>query len=137
MKKIISLSCLLIGLLGPATASAGATDPLFINMTSSDSLRSTMAIAFGITQQAKGHPLTIFLNDGGVLVASKAHAKKYSREQRDLTEAMKAGATILVCPICLLHFKVKEADLLPGIQLGKPDAIGAALFLDNSKALTW
>lgn len=137
MKKIISLSCLLIGLLGSATASAGATDPLFINLTSDDTHRATMAIALGVTQQDKGHPLTIFLNDKGVLVGSRLHAKQYAHQQRDLLDAMQAGATILVCPICLLHNKIDAADLLPGIKLGSPELTSEALFKDNTKTLSW
>jgi predicted peroxiredoxin len=137
MKKIISFSCLLFGLLGSATVLAGATDPLFINLTSNDGHRATMAIALGVTQQAKGHPLTIFLNDKGVLVGSRRHAKQYARQQSDLLGAMQAGATIFVCPVCLLHNKINEADLLPGIKLASPELTSEALFKDNTKTLTW
>ncbi|OYY95637.1 MAG: DsrE/DsrF-like family protein [Hydrogenophilales bacterium 28-61-23] len=137
MKKLLALSCLLVALSASVGAHAGDADPLFINMSSGDAHRATHAIGFGVTQQAKGHPLTIFLNDKGVLIGSKAHAKQFARQQKDLMDAMSAGGTVIICPICMMHHKVKEADLLPGIKIGSPDVTGAALFKDNTKTMTW
>ena len=136
MKKLLTLSALVLALSGSA-AWAGNNDPLFINMTSNDGHRATMAIAFGAKQQAHGHALTIFLNDKGVLVGSKAHAKKFADQQKDLQDAMAKGATVIICPMCMKHYKVAETDLLPGIKIGSPDVTGAALFQDNGKSLTW
>jgi hypothetical protein len=82
MKKLLTLSCLMLAL--SSSAFAGDTDPLFINMTSDDNHRANMAITFGTKQHARGHALTIFLNDKGVLVGSKAHAKKFADRQKDL-----------------------------------------------------
>ena len=135
MKKLLTLSCLMLALSG--SAYAGDADPLFINMTSDDGHRATMAIVFGTKQQARGHALSIFLNDKGVLVGSKAHAKKFGDQQKDLLDAMSKGATVLICPMCMKKYGVKEADLLPGIQVGSPELTGAALFKDNGKTLTW
>jgi predicted peroxiredoxin len=135
MKKLLTLSCLMLALSG--SAYAGDTDPLFINMTSDDNHRVNMAITFGTKQHARGHALTIFLNDKGVLVGSKAHAKKFADRQKDLIDAMSKGATVIICPMCMKHYKVNEADLLPGIKVGSPEVTGAALFKDNGKTLTW
>lgn len=135
MKKLLTLTCLMLALSG--SASAGDADPLFINMTSDDGHRATMAIAFGSKQHVKGHAMTMFLNDKGVLVGSKAHAKKYGDQQKDLLDAMSKGATVIICPMCMKKYKVTEADLLPGIKIGSPDVTGAALFKDNTKTLTW
>ncbi len=92
MKKLLTLSCLMLALSG--SAYAGDADPLFINMTSDDNHRANMAITFGTKQHARGHALTIFLNDKGVLVGSKAHAKKFADRQKDLIDAMSKGATV-------------------------------------------
>jgi predicted peroxiredoxin len=137
MKKLLILSSLLMSLAGSANVLAGDADPLFINMTSDDGHRATMAIVFGSKQHAKGHALTVFLNDKGVLVGSKAHAKKFGDQQKDLIDAMSKGATVIICPMCMKKYKVAEADLLPGIKVGSPDVTGAALFKDNTKTLTW
>jgi len=39
--------------------------------------------------------------------------------------------------MCMKHYGVKEADLLPGIKVGNPEVTGGALFKDNTKTLTW
>ncbi len=116
---------------------AGANDPLFINMTTEGSHRSMMALTFGANQMERGHPLTIFLNDEGVKVGSKKRAKKYAEHQRKLAEMMAKGAVVISCPMCMRHYEVKEADLLPGVQLGNPELTGGALFKDNTRTLTW
>jgi sulfur relay (sulfurtransferase) complex TusBCD TusD component (DsrE family) len=136
MEKLLTLSTLLLALLGSA-AWAGANDPLFINMTSDEGHRISMALSFGAKQQALGHPLTLFLNDKGVLVGSKAHAKQYPEQQRMIAEILAKGGTVIICPMCMKHYGVQEADLLPGLKVGNPELTGAALFKDNGKTLTW
>jgi sulfur relay (sulfurtransferase) complex TusBCD TusD component (DsrE family) len=120
-----------------APAFAGDTDPLFVSLTSDDSHRANMAITFSGNQHERGHPLTIFLNDKGVLIGSKANSTKFADHQKALSDLMSKGATVLVCPMCMKHYGVKESDLLPGLQLGKPELTGGALFKDNTKTLTW
>ena len=78
---------------------AGDADPLFINMTSDDCHRATMAIGFGAKQQARGHPLTVFLNDRGVAVASKVNSNKYAEQQKTLNEVVAKGGEVIVCPL--------------------------------------
>ena len=120
-----------------APAFAGDTDPLFVNLTSDDSHRANMAITFGGNQHERGHPLTIFLNDKGVLIGAKANSVKFADHQKALTDLMSKGATVLVCAMCMKHYGVKESDLLPGLKVGKPELTGGALFKDNTKTLTW
>lgn len=118
-------------------ALAGDTDPLFVNLTSDDPHRANMAITFGGNQHERGHPLTIFLNDKGVLIGSKVHSAKFSDHQKALAELMGKGAAVIICPMCMKHYGVKESDLLPGLKVGKPELTGGALFKDNTKTLTW
>lgn len=95
-------------------ALAGDTDPLFINLTSDDSHRANMAITFGGNQHEQGHPLTVFLNDKGVLIGSKANAGKFSMHQKKLSELMSKGATVLICPMCMKHYGVKKRGSATG-----------------------
>jgi sulfur relay (sulfurtransferase) complex TusBCD TusD component (DsrE family) len=122
---------------GSSTAIAGANDPLFVNATSDDGYRATMALTFSQRQLERKHPITILLSDRGVLIASKANAKKFKDQQALLVALMNAGASVIVCPMCMKHFGVNEADILPGIKVGTPDGIDAALFQDNVKTLSW
>jgi len=136
ISQLLLALVLCIGTIG-TRAFAGDTDPLFINMTSDDPHRVNMAITFGGNQHKLGHPLTIFLNDKGVMVGSKANSNKFAEHQKALTELISKEATVLVCPMCMKHYGVKDADLLPGLKVGNPELTGGALFKDNSKTLTW
>lgn len=136
VKYILAALALTLGSISTSVI-AGDTDPLFVNMTTDDAHRAKMAITFSKSQQGRGHPVTIFLNDKGVLVGSKAHAKKYAAQQKTLSELLNNGAMVISCPMCMKHFGVKESDLLPGIKTGNPELTGGALFKDNTKTLTW
>ncbi|HPF58891.1 MAG TPA: DsrE family protein [Candidatus Competibacteraceae bacterium] len=116
---------------------AGDTDPLFVNMTADDAHRANMAITFGKAQMERGHPLTVFLNDKGVLVGAKANAGQYEEHQKKLIEIMQKGGVVIACPMCMKHYGIETGDLLPGIQVGKPELTGAALFKDGTQTLTW
>ncbi|MDQ7835562.1 MAG: DsrE family protein [Humidesulfovibrio sp.] len=118
-------------------AFAGAKDPLFINLTSDDSHRALMAISFGQGQMERGHPLTVYLNDKAVLVASKKNAAQFAEEQKLLSGIAAKGGTVLVCPMCSKKFGVAEADFITGAKLTSPDITGPALFKDNTKTLSW
>lgn len=136
MFRLLSAIALLASLVA-VPAMAGSNDPLFINMTTDDGHRAKMALTFGMNQMQRGHPLTVFLNDKGVLVGSKAHAAKFAEQQKMLAELNAKGATLLICPMCMKHYGVKEDDLLPGLKVGNPELTGEALFRDNGKTLTW
>lgn len=95
-------------------ALAGANDPLFVNLLTEDSHRARMALTFSKNQFERGHPLTIFFNDRGVLVVSKANAEKFGEQQKMIAELIGKGAVILVCPMCMKHYGVAEGDLISG-----------------------
>jgi sulfur relay (sulfurtransferase) complex TusBCD TusD component (DsrE family) len=134
-RLILSLAVVLAAVATPVMA--GATDPLFVNLTSADAHRANMGIAFGKNQLERGHPLTIFLNDKAVLIGSKANAAEYAEHQKMLTELVGKGALVLVCPMCMKHYGVKEADLMPGLRVGNAELTVGALFKDNTKSMSW
>jgi predicted peroxiredoxin len=127
----------LFGVAGGDFAFAGDKDPLFVNMTTDDAYRSVLAITVSKHMSERGHPLTIFFNDRGILVTSKANGEKFKEQQAILAELAKAGATLIACPICMKHYGIKESDLLDGIKVGNPQVTGDALFRDNTKTLAW
>jgi len=118
-------------------AFAGTSDPLFINLTSDDGHRSIMALGFGKAQMERGHPLTVYLNDKGVLLASVKNTRQFSEQQNILSGIIAKGGKVIVCPFCSKTFGVSETDLVQGAQMGNPDLTGAALFQDNAKTLSW
>lgn len=96
-----------------------------------------MALNFGKNQLDRGHPLTVFLNDRAVFVASQANAGKFAEQHKAIGDLATKGATFIACPFCMTHCGIKEADLLPSIKLGHPDLTGGALSKDNTKTMTW
>ncbi|MGB7552560.1 MAG: DsrE family protein [Chromatiaceae bacterium] len=139
MKTLLRLVMALAVMMGvtAGSAMAGDKDPLFINLTVDDAHRVDMAVTFGKKQLERGHPLTIFLNDRGVLVASTANGTVFADQRKALGAVIGQGATVIVCPMCMKHYGVKETDLMPGLKIGSPDLTGPALFQDDTKTLTW
>jgi sulfur relay (sulfurtransferase) complex TusBCD TusD component (DsrE family) len=136
-KSFLLVICLTMFSLAGNVLFADDSDPLFINLTSDDSHRANMAIGFGKNQYERGHPLSIFLNDKAVLIASTRNAEKFADQQKVLTKLVNDGALVLVCPMCMKHYGVSEADLIPGMKVGNPELTGGALFKDNGKTLSW
>ncbi|MBJ7898317.1 MAG: DsrE/DsrF-like family protein [Cyanobacteria bacterium RI_101] len=116
---------------------AGNDDPLFINLTTNEAHRSKMAIGFSQAQLERGHPLTIFLNDRGILLAAKANAGQYREQQAILRAIIEKGGVVLACPTCMKQYGVSESDLLEGVKVGNPALTGEALFRDDTQTLSW
>lgn len=130
-----ALMLLVAGLLGPAWA--GKDDPLFVNLSSDDPHRAMMAVRFSQVMAERGHPVTIFLNDKGVMVAATAKEKEFAAEQKTLTDMMGKGVTVIACQHCMMHYGVKDDQILKGVKLGTPELVGDALFKDDAKSITW
>ena len=96
-----------------------------------------MALAFSKNELERQHPVTVFLNDKAVFIASKPNAERFKNQQALLTSLMDKGATVLVCTICLKYYGIAETDLLPGVKMGNPELVDAALFKENTKTLSW
>ncbi|MDO8713278.1 MAG: DsrE family protein [Polynucleobacter sp.] len=133
MKSILASVLVLCSL----SAIAGPNDPLFINLSTDEFHRSSMAINFGKHHSASGHPLTIFLNDKAVILGVKAGASKHAEQQQSLSEVISAGALVIICPMCLKQAGYTEADLISGVKLGGPKITGDALFRDGTKTMSW
>lgn len=136
LRHLLAAALLVAGTLGAAAHAAGI-DPLFVNLTTDDKHRIEMGIGFGKNQLELGHPLTIYLNDRSVQIASAAFAPKFAKQQKLLKAAIDKGATVLVCPMCMEHFGISEADLLPGVKVSSPMLAEAALFREHTRTLSW
>lgn len=127
-----------LGLGATATAArAAANDPLFVMLTSDDAHRATMALTYGENLRQRGHGLTVFLNDRGVLIAMRANSGRFGPQQQALTALAQAGATVLVCPMCLNHFGGTPDGLVQGMTMSNPDLMNTALFRDGVRTLCW
>lgn len=136
LKRLLFIFSLAIaGVTAPAFA--GDKDPLFIGLSSESSQRVGHVLHFAGLQFSRGHPLTIWLNESGIFLASRQHSEKHAVHQKALSELMSKGAIVLVCQYCMKQLDVKESDLLPGFLPGNPDLVGGAIFKDNTRTLSW
>ncbi len=136
MRKLLVVFVALFALAAlPATAETKGT--LFVNLTSDESHRADMAMAFSKGMMDRGHPVVLWLNDKGVLIASQKNAEKFKAQQETVATLLKDGATVIVCPMCMAHYDVEEADLIEGAQVGNPDLTESFLFKDGTQTLTW
>lgn len=137
LKKLFKVFVLAFVSVVSSLAFSATNDPLFINLSTDEVSRTSMAINFGKHHFSTGHPLTIFLNDKAVMLGVKAGSSKYAEQQQALSEAITAGALVIMCPICLKHVGYSEADLIAGVKLGGPQVTGDALFKSGTKTMSW
>mgnify|MGYP002737594777 CR=1 FL=1 len=136
MRTILAVFAML-ALLAATPTSADTGGSLFVNLTTDENHRADMAMGFAKAMMERGHPLTVWLNDKGVLLASREHVGKFAEQQKMLSELMTKGATIIACPVCMKHYGVKDGDLIDGVKVGNPDMTSALLFKDGNQTLTW
>ena len=112
-------------------------DPLFVLLTSNDAHRTKMAIGMSNNQCQKGHPLTVYLVDQGVMLASSRFEHRYAEHQAMLKNIMVNGGQVFICKMCMDQYGVKEGDLIKGLKYANPDDMGEAIFQPGTKTLSW
>ena len=112
-------------------------DPLFVLLTSNDAHRTKMAIGMSNNQFQKGHPLTVYLVDQGVMLASSRFEHRYAEHQAMLKNIMVNGGQVFICKMCMDQYGVKEGDLIKGLKYANPDDMGEAIFQPGTKTLSW
>lgn len=122
--------------------SAPQKNPLFINMTSGDSWRGWMGLHFAHATLKMGHPVAVFLNLDAVKLAAKnsEQPKKPSMQRLPreiLADFMRDGGIVLMCGPCMQEFGLQLADLVEGVQMGKPGYTQGFIFAENARTLTW
>ncbi|MCU0839062.1 MAG: DsrE family protein [Rhodospirillales bacterium] len=125
------------GTLFALPAAADSRGSLFVNLTTDEGHRVDMALVFSKSVLERGHPVAIWLNDRGVHIAAKSKADDFASQQRMLSELMAKGAAVVVCPFCMKHYGVQDADLIDGAKVGNPELTGGYLFKDDTRTLTW
>lgn len=134
MKKLFGMLFVIIAL--SSSLFAGEKSSLFVNLTSDEAHRTLMAVQFSTKMHLKGHSLTIYLNDKGVKLASKANTQ-YAEFQAKLAEAIQKGATVYICPMCMQEYSIEGATLVEGIKVGNANLLEKAIFADDTTVISW
>jgi predicted peroxiredoxin len=115
---------------------AASKSGMFANVSSNEIHKVQMATKMTFMFQKDGHPVTIFLNDKGVMVADKTR-KEYAKAQDNLAKFIAKGGKVLICPMCLKHYAIDPKDLIDGAMVANHQAVENALFAPNTTALSW
>jgi len=140
MKKISAFFVLFLMLASNAAFSSDDNQRLFVNLTSDEMNRAAMAIGFSTKMlQENKVPVTIFLNVEGVRIADKSipghkHANGKSLKEM-LAGFMKAGGSVIVCPMCMKNVGgLTKDDLIDGVKVG---GTWAAMSAENTIVLSY
>ena len=128
----------------PAQAHGGGMKGgLFVNLTSNDVSRASMAIMIAHkVLKEKTIPVTIWLNvDAVKLVDLQTTQKKYADmpSPLEMMQAfMKDGGTVMICPMCMKKVGGLEVNELPsGVVPSEMDLWWKAISADDVRVLSY
>lgn len=116
---------------------------LFVNLSSDDINRATMAIGFSTrVLKEKKIPVTIFLNVEGVRIADKnipGHTHATGKSTKEMLAAfIEAGGKVIVCPMCMKNVGgLQKDEIIDGAVIGGSDVTWPALFADGTTVLSY
>lgn len=119
----------------PSHLSAQGKQTVFVNLTSDEPQRVTMALNFATKLAEGGNKVTLFLNVDGVRLAS-TKVTMLAEQRTALSGFMKVGGSVVICPHCMQVRQVAAADLMPGLTMGGE---GAAMesFLSAARSISY
>ncbi len=113
---------------------------LYVNLSSTDTVKIGHAFAQSIKMQKRGHPVTVFLNGGALLVAVKGVPQTSFMDkslQKWMLELMSGGGKVIICQVCMGVHKIADADLVDGVVIGNPEIISEYLFDPTYRVISW
>jgi predicted peroxiredoxin len=123
-------------------ASAGEKRTVFYNVTTDETWASGMATGQAAMAMKAGYKVVMFLNVRGVYLVSKRRALdtfsgtgKTARQM--LTDLMKGGARVIICPMCLRKAGISESDLLDGVELGGPEVTFPLMTAEDTVVISY
>lgn len=124
----------MVGMLA-VSASAQGKQSVFVNLTSDEGQRVTMALNFSNALLKDGQDVTVFLNVDGVFLGSSKVAG-LAAQRTELQAFMKAGGKVIICAHCMQVRGVAAADLVPGLAMGT-DGSARQAFLASTRQISY
>ncbi len=133
------------GHMGAGAAAAQPAEPLtpvFVNLTTDDDWRASMALHWASVALRRGHPVTVWLNVDAVRlavghIAHPVHSMQDKSAQDMLLDLVREGGTVLVCGGCLKRAGFNRDQLVDGVEMGHPDKVMPAMFDEKTKVISW
>ena len=131
-------------LFATAPALAQQKGSLFINVTSEDPWKVSMAAFFGLNfalKQGQG-PVVMFVNVQATPLFTRGKAavrsEQFGKPVQDMVkEFQAAGGKVLICPVCMKALAIGEQDLMEGAQVASVQSVNEILFRPETKTLNW
>ncbi len=133
--RLLAVLAIVLAGLGQA-ASAADSEPLFVNLSTENTLKANMAIALSKEMLEQGHPVTLYINSQAVIIADRSEPR-YAVQQAKLAEFLRRGGTVLVCPVCDQVLHLDPRNLIPGVQFSTAGKVSQALFREHTRTLSW
>lgn len=129
----LGLAAVLLATSAPTLAQK--KEAVFVNLTSAEPERVTMALNFSTKLLQGGNEVTLFLNVDGVRLGS-TKVPTLSSQRGDLAAFMKAGGKVVICPHCMQVRGVAAGDLLAGLMMGGEGAAQQA-FMASTRSISY
>ncbi len=116
---------------------------LFVNLTSDEISRATMAISVAHrVLSEKKIPVTIWLNVDAVRLVDQKIIQNMHGDARTPLEKLQAfmfdGGKVLICPMCMRNVGgMENSDLPKGVELSEMDIFWTTLFADDVRVLSY
>lgn len=143
MKRLL-LVVLVLSLCVPVlVAQPKVKQSLFINLTSDDIDRASMAInlAHRVLKEKKV-PVTIWLNVDAVRLVNKQVRQNMYNDARTPLEKLQAfmreGGKVMICPMCMRNLGGMEVKDLPeGVFVSEMDLLWEAMYAEGARVLSY
>jgi len=127
-------AAVMVGMLAAGAAAQGKQS-VFVNLTSDEGQRVTMALNFSNSLLKDGQDVTVFLNVDGVFLGS-AKVAGLAAQRAELQAFMKAGGKVIICAHCMQVRGVAVTDLMTGLTMGGEGA-GRQAFLASTRQISY
>lgn len=125
-------------------SSAQAQEPvdLLVTVTSADAQNQGIALVLaGQAMEQKARVRVLLCADGGQLAVKAKESvalKPRNVSPKEMLQGLiKKGAQVEVCALFLPNSDLKQADLIDGIGVAKPNEVATTLLQPNAKVLTF
>jgi predicted peroxiredoxin len=143
MKRLLLVVLVLVLCVPVLVAQPKVKQSLFINLTSDDIDRASMAInlAHRVLKEKK-IPVTIWLNVDAVRLVNKQVRQNMYNDARTPLEKLQAfmreGGKVMICPMCMRNIGGMEVKDLPeGVFVSEMDLWWEALYADGARVLSY
>lgn len=143
MKRLLLVVLVLVVCVPVLVAQPKVKQSLFINLTSDNLDRASMAITLGHrVLKEKKIPVTIWLNVDAVrLVNKEVRQNMYSDARTPLEKLqafMREGGKVMICPMCMRNLGGMEVKDLPeGVIVSEMDMWWEALYAEGVRVLSY